>query len=58
MKSNYYVEQINQALKEHDGVYPLSIKIYGSKYSSKSFTLPFELAKIIKDWYYLNGDKI
>ena len=58
MKSNYYVGQIDKAIKDHDIKYPLSIKIVGSKNESHFFTLPVELCRIIKEWYFLNGDKI
>lgn len=57
-KYNYYVEQIDQALKDHNPDFNLTIKIYGSANSSKHFTLPLELAQYIKNWYYLNGDKV
>jgi hypothetical protein len=44
--------------KGNDPECPLTIKISGTANSSKSLKLPFELAKTIKDWYYLNGGKI
>ena len=57
-KYNYYVEQIDKALNEHDAEWPLKIKIVGSKNSSNYMTLPYELGLIIKNWYYLNGNKL
>lgn len=54
-KSNYYVDEIDNALKDHDPEFPLTLKIYGSKNSSKALTLPFPLVRIIKEWYWLHG---
>lgn len=57
-KTNYYVEQIDTAIKNHDIKYELQIKISGSKNNTKYMTLPLPLAQIIKEWYWLHGDKI
>lgn len=57
-KTNYYVNQIDKALKDHDHEHPLQIKISGTKGSSNYMTLPIELARYIKQWYQLNGDII
>lgn len=57
-KYNFYLEQIEYALKEHDFDYYLKIKVSGSKNSSKYITLPLELANIIKEWYAVNGDRV
>ena len=54
-KYNYYVENMDKALVNHDCEMPLAIKIYGSKHKSNSMTLPHELFILMKNWYYLNG---
>ena len=57
-KTNYYTDQISSVAKGHNVNYPLTIKISGTENSTNSMPLPNELALIIKDWYFLNGDKI
>jgi hypothetical protein len=57
-KYNYYVEQVDKSLEDHDCEFPMAIKIRGSENSSKWITLPHDLFIIIKNYYYLNGDKI
>ena len=57
-KQNYYVNQFDKALKNHDVNYNLTLKVYGTEGQSNNLKMPFELALLIKDWYYLNVDKI
>lgn len=55
---NYYVEQIDRALKDHDPEYALTIQIKGTANKSNHLNCPPELLLKIKDWYSLNGGKI
>jgi hypothetical protein len=57
-KRNYYIDQLDRAIKEHDVNYPLKLKVSGTKDASHYITLPLKLFGIIKDWYYLNGHEI
>lgn len=57
-KYNYYVSQIDRALEKHNPEFNLKIKISGTHDSSNYITLPNELAQYIKNWYYLNADKV
>lgn len=57
-KRNYYIDQLDRAIQEHDVNYSLKIKVSGTKGASNYMTLPFELFGIIKNWYYLHGHNI
>ena len=55
MKTNYYEEQLLNAIKDHDLNYPLQVKVNGTKNESKWITLPEELFDIMVDWYKEKG---
>lgn len=57
-KRNYYIEQIDKALKYHNANYYLKIKISGTHDSSNYMSLPADLLITIKNYYYEHGHKI
>lgn len=58
MGKNYYTEQLDNALKGHNPDYSLTIQIKGTEGKSFNITCPNDLFLKIKDYYFLNGDKI
>lgn len=56
--TNYYVDNMDKALIDHDINFPFAIKIRGSQNSSHWMTLPENLYIQIKNYYVLNGHNI
>jgi len=54
LKSNYYTDQIDKALTDHDFKYPFSIQFKGSVNNGNCMTCPPELIRIIREWYLKN----
>lgn len=54
IKLNYYTDQIDKALKDHDPEYYVSIQFHGTQNKSNHISCPPALIKVIKNWYHQN----
>jgi hypothetical protein len=57
-KKVYEVDQIDRMLRDHNSEEPIKFKFWGSKFESNTLNVPLPLLRIIKEWYFLHGDKL